>query len=205
MKTENQKVLKVKVTFLDEALGMTPSDPNIVREYIASKAPDAKTLEDEVAAVGIDETVQKGKTVFPRHEGKPVWYNYQIKGAFKDACRMLWRVKGTRSNKLKASIKVIDGAIFVQPRHIPINIPDGAALGDCQRPLRVSDAAGERVCLANSETVPPGSWFEFEVVLLDAAHESVVREWLEYWQLRGLGQWRNSGKGIATCEVSVSE
>ncbi len=30
--------------------------------------------------------------------------------------------------------------------------------------------------------------------------ESLVREWLTYGRLRGLGQWRNSGKGRFTFE-----
>jgi hypothetical protein len=30
----------------------------------------------------------------------------------------------------------------------------------------------------------------------------LVEEWLEYGELRGLGQWRNSGKGRFTAEVS---
>lgn len=42
----------------------------------------------------------------------------------------------------------------------------------------------------------------FDVVCLDAAHEAVVREWLDYGQLRGIGQWRNSGKGRFTYEIT---
>ena len=29
-------------------------------------------------------------------------------------------------------------------------------------------------------------------------YKKVVREWLDYGQLRGIGQWRNSGKGRFT-------
>lgn len=36
---------------------------------------------------------------------------------------------------------------------------------------------------------------EFTVLCLDESHEKVVREWLDYGALRGIGQWRNSGKG----------
>ena len=39
---------------------------------------------------------------------------------------------------------------------------------------------------------------EFDVILLDDSHEKVVREWLDYGILRGIGQWRNSGKGRFT-------
>ena len=54
---------------------------------------------------------------------------------------------------------------------------------------------GERVSLANSEEIPAGSSITFEIKLLDPSLESVVIEWLDYGALRGLGQWRNSGKG----------
>ena len=40
-----------------------------------------------------------------------------------------------------------------------------------------------------------GSTVEFEVTCLDPSLEGMVRECLDYGQLRGLGQWRNSGKG----------
>lgn len=39
--------LKVKLTFIESVLGLTPGDPEIYRSYIASKAPDAATTEDE--------------------------------------------------------------------------------------------------------------------------------------------------------------
>ena len=68
-------------------------------------------------------------------------------------------------------------------------------MGNCQRPLRASTAQGERIALAHSEAVPVGSFIEFEITLLDEAHEKAVVEWLDYGRLRGLGQWRNSGKG----------
>ena len=56
----------VRLTFTEEVLGTSPNNPDIYREYIASKSPDAKTIEDEVASVGVDEVHEKGITVFPR-------------------------------------------------------------------------------------------------------------------------------------------
>ena len=44
--------IKIKMTLTEEALGMMPSDPEIHETYIASKSPDAATIEEEVAAVG---------------------------------------------------------------------------------------------------------------------------------------------------------
>ena len=137
-------------------------------------------------------------------------YDYQIKGFFKDACSMLNRLSEkdpetgrkkkavNESGKLTAYKKVIDGMIFPQPRMITIHIPDGDEIGYCERPLRAQTAQGERVALAISEEVPAGSWLEFDVVCLDDGHIPAVLEWLDYGQLRGLGQWRNSGKGRFT-------
>lgn len=48
------KVLRipVRVTLLDEALGMMPASKEVYRDFIAAKAPDAPTTEEEVAACG---------------------------------------------------------------------------------------------------------------------------------------------------------
>lgn len=45
--------LKVKITMIEEVLGSSPNQEDIYREYIASKAEDAATIEDEVAAIGV--------------------------------------------------------------------------------------------------------------------------------------------------------
>ena len=58
--------MRVKLTTIDEMLGSQPNDKEIHRTYIASKAPDATTIEEEVAAVGVDAVDEKGTTVFPR-------------------------------------------------------------------------------------------------------------------------------------------
>lgn len=174
------KILKVKITFLEPVLGTWPSNQNVARDFIASKSPDAATIEDEVAALGADAVADKGMTVFPRNEnGKKRAVN--------------------ESGKLSAYKKVIDGLIFPQPRMIPIKV--NGKIGDCQRPLRAQTAQGERVSLANSEEIPAGSTCEFEILLMDESLENAVLEWLDYGVLRGIGQWRNSGKGRFTFDI----
>lgn len=201
------KSIKVRLTFIEPLLGTWPANQNVAREYIASKSPDAATIEDEVAALGADAVADKGMTVFPRDpNGNPILYDYQIKGFFKDSCGMLGRIGGktesgkkravNESGKLTAYKKVIDGLIFVSPRQIPLTL--NGQIADCQRPLRAQTAQGERVSLADSEEIPAGSTCEFEISCLDDAHEAAVLEWLDYGKLRGLGQWRNSGKGRFT-------
>lgn len=195
------KELKVKLTFFEEVLGTTPNNKSIHDEYIASKAPDAASREEEIAAHGVDEVVEKSMTVFPKLEdGTPFVYDYQIRGFFKDSCSALRRVTSTKSAKLKAFKKEIDGLIFVNERKIPFENYEGGT-GECQRPLRASTPQGERISLAHSETVPAGSYIVFTIKTLKDDLIGVIKEWLDYGELRGLGQWRNSGKGRFTWEV----
>lgn len=97
------------------------------------------------------------------------------------------------SSKIKAFKKIIDGLIFAKPRQIPF-IFDGQ-VGSCQRPLRAQTAQGERIAIANSETVPAGAYIDVEIILLNSEYEAAVIEWLDYGALRGIGCWRNASKG----------
>ena len=200
-----------KITFTESLLGTAPNDPEIYENYVSSKAPDALTVAEEIDAVGVEGYVEKGITVFPREkDGSPFLWDYQINGFFKDSCGMLSRLTGkdpetgkkkkavNESGKLMAYKKIIDGLIFVEPRKIPL-VFDGY-IGLCQRPLRAQTAQGERVALSISEEIPAGATATFTVLCLDDSHAAAVREWMEYGRLRGIGQWRNSGKGRFTTE-----
>lgn len=204
------KKIRVRLTFLESVLGTAPNNSEIYSEYIASNAPNSKTMEEEIEAFGVDTVAEKGITVFPRTEdGRPFIYDYQIKGFFKDACSMLSRVGGkdengkkrkvNESSKLSAYKKTIDGLIFVQPRKIPFNFDGEITL--CQRPLRAQTMQGERICLASSEEIPAGATIEFDIICLADENLAAVVEWLDYGQLRGIGQWRNAGRGAFTYEV----
>jgi len=231
--TKQMKTMEVRITFFEEVLGTSPADEDIYRNFIGSKAPDAASVEEEIEALGADAVAEKGMTVFARtEEGKPALYDYHFKGFFKDTCSMLARVKGSESSKMVAYKKEIDGLIFVNPRLVELEIPEGKTMGVCQRPLRASTALGERVALAMSESVPAGTSCVLEITTLiensgtkvrkkkvktkNEAGEIVedtvevesggvdymkmIREWLDYGKLRGIGQWRNSGKGRFTWE-----
>ena len=191
------RYLKIKIEFTEDCLGTSSADTELHSKYIASKAPDAAKMEDEIAAIGASQYEEKSMTVFPKDEaGNPFFWDYQIKGFFKDACSALQKMKGEsesrESCKLKAYKKVIDGCIFVYPRRIPVALAGG--LGDLQRPLRAQTAQGERIALAHSETIPAGSSIEVTIEVPNE-QEPVVREWLDYGRKKGLGQWRNAGYG----------
>lgn len=202
--------LDVRLTLTEEALGTSSSSKELHKEYIASKAPDAKSTEEEVAALGVDAVDEKGRTVFPRmavgdDNDVPFVYDYQLKGFFKDSAKMLKKVSGSECSKVRAYKQAIDGLIFIDQRKIPWMAEDGtpAHVGPtCERPLRASTPMGERVAISSSETVPAGSHLDFGIILLDKTLLPMVKECLTYGRLRGLCQWRNSGKGTFTWEAT---
>lgn len=197
--------MKIRITLTEEVLGSSPSNEELLASYIASKSPTDDLTAQEVDNIKA-QAAEERTTIFPKTaDGTPFIYDYQIKGMFKDSCKALATAGkagypgGKHCAALKAYKKAIDGLIFVSPREIPYNL-HGLKMGFCERPLRAQTPMGERVSIAKSETVPAGSTIEFEVTCLDPKLESVVRECFDYGTLRGLGQWRNSGKGRFTWE-----
>ena len=200
---------KFKLTLTEEMLGSACGNPDVHKEFIASKSADAAKLEEEMASLPAADLENKAKTVFHRgSDGKPILYNYMIKGLIKEVVGILldtpeWS-KEIKIGKTKLSKytykRVVDNFVFVTPRKIQLSNPTGA---DCTRPLRADTMKGERVSLATSETVPAGTTFEFGVATLGggADFDALIRACFDYGALKGLGVWRNSGKGTFSYEV----
>ena len=197
------KEMRVKLTFVENVLGSSPNNEEIYTEFIGSKSPDAMTLKEEVEALGDDVVAEKGTTVFPRDDdGTPMFWSYQIEGFFKGTCGFLRSIEGTKSSKLKAYKKQIDGRIFVygdkgedNPTGRKIRINNAFPMGLNQRSLRASTPQGERTSLACSEEIPVGAWCEFNIRILNDSDEELVKEWLDFGEWNGIGQWRNAGYG----------
>lgn len=189
----------VVLTLTEELLGTMTQNPNLFVEHIANQKPpgdpeaDAIKIGQETRTVPVH--LVEGTTGFHQEDGKPFLYDYVVKGFFKDACGSLRLVSDSLSKELTAHKKKIDGLIFVQPRQLFAVIPAGKEKGICTRPLRADTAQGPRVALANSETLPIGTTFSFELEVMDDGMDDTVVEWLDYGAKKGLGQWRNSGKG----------
>lgn len=208
------KTMRVRLTFIDSVLGTASGDPEVHSTYIAGKVLDNKIatgagtkeereqkFREEVEAIGEEGVEEKQMTVFPRNkDGEPIFWDYQIRGFFKSACSALGKIPGTKSSKLKAYKKQIDLRIFVFPdakkragREIVIHTDK--PIGSLQRPLRAQTMQGERVALANSEEIEAGAWCEFDILMLNDDDADMIREWLDYGSLNGLGAWRNSAHG----------
>ena len=195
---------KFKATFTEGLLATKPSDEKVHETYIAAKrreGPAADEMDAEQKALAEIEDLEKGTTVFHRNsEGKPIVWDYQVKGFLKDAIKALRRDPDSACAKLKNYKGIIDGSVFVKPRQIVLEIPKGKKIGTCQRPLRAQTMQGERVALAQSEEAPAGTVIKFSVLTLAPGLDKVIDECFTYAELRFMGAWRNSGKGTAEIE-----
>lgn len=200
------KSMKIKITFTAPLLGTSPANPDVYRDFIASKSADASKAEEELAGLSAAELEEKGKTVFHRtDDGKPMLYDYQVKGMIKEAFGVATEFGDIKIGAQKISKynvkRVTDNFIFVYPREIPLNIPQGKELDDCVRPLRAQTMKGERVSLACSERAPAGTSIEVTVEWLHPGLEKHIMDALAYGAKKGIGQWRNSGMGRFEYEV----
>ena len=90
--------IKVRLTLTEKMLGTSPNNPDIYKEFFAPRAVNEATAEEELEALPLDG--EKGMTVFFRTDGgRPMLYDYHIKGFFKDACGMLMRLKTAETNR----------------------------------------------------------------------------------------------------------
>ena len=198
----------IALTFIEPLLGTAPLDKEVYRTYIIEKTKregrelSEEEIAQELMTLNVDDEMEKGTTGFHRlDDGAPILYDYVVKGFFKDACGMLARAPESGSSKVRAYKKIIDGLVFVAPRQIPIAM-NGFEIGILERPLRAQTAQGERVALARSEMIPAGASIGVNVLILGQVKEELLREWLIYGALRGLGQWRNASYGRFVYELS---
>jgi hypothetical protein len=193
--------VKIELTFTEELLGTLAGNKELAKEFILANNPNVKATDEDEALKNLpdDEKLQKSSTVFNRFDesGRPFLWDYQIRGFFKDAMGFLKRGKINGFEKLSYK-KVVDGLVFIEPRKIPLLLPKGVeadSLGICERSLRAQTQHGERIALARSEVCPVGTRMEFTIVLLDEKLMPLIEDCLNYGKYRGIGQWRNSGKG----------
>lgn len=187
-----KNLIHVRLTLVEAILGSAPSDPDIYKTYIASKAPQGKETNDEVES--LPEDPDKGVTVFHRmDDGTPCVMDHQIKGFFKNACSAMRDVPKSESSKMKAYKKKIDNNIFIKQRRIPFQ--NASDITIFQRPLRAETPQGPRVALSASERIEAGAVLEFDIEVLNPDLYGIVIEWLSYGKYNGLGQWHNGSMG----------
>jgi len=198
--------MKARITFIEPVLGTLAGDPEIAKEFILSKHPDSLS-EDEVKALTTEEALAKACTVFPRtEEDEPFIWDYQWKGFFKEAFLMFWMSDEYTQEALKKARltkwmhkKTVDLLISVKPRRAILDLHGGKPSW-CERPLRGETMRGERISLARSEELPEGTTCEIEISSKNQKLWPYIKDALDYGELKGMLQWRNSGKGRFTWE-----
>jgi hypothetical protein len=195
--------MKVRLTFTDELLGTASANPDLYAEHLGKKCADKDLVKEEIKSLHTEELVEKSMTIFHRKdEETPILYDYQIRGFIKEAIGATVEFGPITIGKTKVSKwtykRFVDNFIFVTPRELPLVLPKGKKLGTCTRPLRADTLQGPRIALAHSEAAPEGTIVEFEVSCDHPKLEEMVIKALDYGSKKGIGQWRNSGKGRFT-------
>lgn len=207
--------MKIRITLTEDMLGTKAANKDVFADFIASKAPDGDLRKEELDTA--EHREEAGTTIFHRDPatGQLMIWDYQVKGFLKEAGNIMRQAEedpgtdeatGKKARKKWGNAKSkIDNFIFVFPRKIIL----GKAKPDdiCERPLRAETMQGPRVSLARSEVVGSGTSFECEIRIFPGSPitEEMVRACLDYGALKGLGQWRNSGKGRFTWEEITSK
>lgn len=201
--------LEVQFTFKTPVLGTAPSNNKLYSDYVAKEAVatgaiNGNRLQEELDSLPVDE--DRGSTVFRRDaDGNACFIDYMIRGYFKDTCTAQRRFDVSLSKGIAAHKEKINDVLFVSPQFIPILNKDGStpAITMFERPLRADTPQGKRVALARSEMIAAGTQIHFtienfatKVLSLD-----LIKEWLAYARMRGLGQFRNGGYGRGWYEI----
>ena len=215
-----KEIIGLRFDFEETLLGSASGNPEIHEQFIASKAPTTAETAEEVAAVSdetVEEMIQKHSTIFPKDETGLFIWNYQMRGCFKENLHALITL-GDISHVSAWSYKTaVDQYIMVNPRRIYLHAPDGTIIqepsGTLQRSMRVDTLQGPRVALARSETVPGGTWIQFQVSMFlptvgprmkkDGTPRKApplflrqnLMDAIEFASEQGFLQWRTGGYG----------
>lgn len=204
--------MKIRITLIEDILGTKAANKDVFADFIASKAPDDDARKQELDTA--EHREEAGTTIFHRHPetGQLILWDYQIKGFLKEAGDVLRQAEedpgedesGKKKRKRWGAARgKIDNFVFVGPRMIQLGKTKPDAI--CERPLRANTMQGPRVSLARSEVVNAGTTFDVEVTVLPGSPitEKMIRDCLDYGRFKGIGQWRNSGKGRFTWDEAL--
>lgn len=205
-----EETIHLRGTFIEDYLGSKPGSLQIFTDYVASKAPNAKTMKEEIELYG-EEDVEDIKTtkLYKDKDGSFCIINYQLRGFLKAAAKALKRsgiLTVTAHEKVITDCIRVSGTPSYRPleRYIKLRPPKGTREYLNQRPLRADTPQGERVALASSEALLAGTQFEFWMHLFTKKYEGAALSWMEYGAYSGLGQWRTSGLGRFMLEVEIN-
>lgn len=131
----------VKMWFVQPLLGSAPGDPDIYKKYIASKAPDAPTKEEELQTNTVENVAAKGTNVFLRRSvtGIPCVGAHTIKGFYKETLTASKRQDGGAS-VTNHKTKIV-GNTTIWPIFVNLEFPE-ELIKDCTKKEFEEDGFG---------------------------------------------------------------
>ena len=197
------KKYRLDIVFTAPLLGTQPGANTPASDFIRNKVKEENpnaNIADEVPT--LPEELEKGTTGFPRNaEGKPILFNYQVKGCFKNAGKIL-----NGSHNFKGLESKITDLLTVIPRQIVINTDKPITF--LERPLRAQTMQGPRVSLVRSEMIAEGATATCEIEVQETTKvnfpDELIMDLVSQIERAGFLQWRNSGTyGQAKITVTV--
>jgi len=162
------------------------TDPKEARARAKTDA-EAAADEDHVA----DEHPQQ-MTLFPADAHGPFLWDYQVRGHLKEVANLAKTDFGIANMRAKVA-----AGLVVRPRRIYLA---GQRTEPVKRPLRAQTPQGLQTAIAASEGMMAGATATFYLGRLPVMDPqitwTVLRDLLDWGEIRGLGQWRTGGWGI---------
>lgn len=207
---------QLKITFTDKLLGTVAYNKEVYSTFVQAKAREVGVPEEQLAEEVLDvkNIEEKGWTGFFQDETGIYISSHMVKGFLKNASLVIkdqTKVKNAKSKvnnfvflkekKLYLMREKISGETEIGHKRYDILSKSDGVL---ERPLQAMTLQGPRVSLAKSDYVDEGTCVVCTLRLLQNPEisEKLIREFLDYGQFLGLGQWRNSGKGQFEYELS---
>ena len=111
---ENMETVHVRLTFTEDVLGTANADKKVHSEFIASKAPDAPSREEEVAALGADEVEHKEMSESERNALDTYYWvlaiTKEIIGAENMTENVLIAAIGTAGDVTRQRLQILDSS-----------------------------------------------------------------------------------------------
>lgn len=199
--------MNVVVTFEEPILGTLPGNKELVEKYIAARAPTPEAAKEEVES--IEEETEKMTTVFARDESGLFLWDYHWKGYIKENLGSLAELGASNGISIYSCGRAVDRFVFVAPRRVRLLRPDGSPIMEpdeyCERSLRAKTMRGERICLARSQQLNPGTQCHLTITWLKSDNakaklavfdRGLIAGILDMGARSGFGQWRSGSKGI---------
>ena len=195
------------VHFQEKFLGSSPADPEVYAKFIASRKKEAlEAAGEEVETLPVDEQEYAGWSVFHRDEQGLFTFDYRLRGFFKAAAAAV-----TGRVVMPGFKSKIDKWVFCFPRRIYLTDAMGNHIlephGVYERAIRIITPKGPRTTLKRSDYVDAGTMLKARVMVLPLGSsvitEKMLRSWLGYGALVGMGERRTDGFGRFTYELTT--